>query len=289
MTATTGHIGPALTRILAEREPHISGNPNLHAYASSAGSCARQIAYNLLSDPVPESSYPLSRLIAFRIGNEAHTLIQSALLACYPDARAEVRWDLGFVSGRCDGLYTVPDGRRVAVEIKSMQPWTFRRYLQAGMTPHPDTDPDDPNLPPDAYQPGTPAPEHVLQAGLSARALTCELIHIIYLNKSPKFDEPTIAEWLLATPDTLIDAELDRLRYVVALASESTIPTRFYNGDDIPDPSTQRWPCGFCDHLDRCLADGPSEQAHTPWPPPTLLSEDDVTGSPLTLTDLLLS
>lgn len=245
-------IEPHVQRYLRTRPRRSSRFTWPHAYASEALKCSRQVAFRVLGPAVDVEAepFPFNALIAFRIGEDLHDLVQCAFEAEYPNFRREVEWSQGEVTGRADGLYGDED-LQIVVEIKSVNRDGFMRAKRR----------DQPHI------------EHEMQANISAYALQAALLHIVYVNKGAKPGEPVMLEWLIpATPDAA-ELELDRLRSIVTgLTSTGTLPDRFMDGDVIDDPAKKKWPCAYCDYRPTCIALGPGRVAlsHGPVDGPSL-------------------
>lgn len=231
----------ALQDVLKARKgPHVSQTSELHATASEAQKCARQISFRLLGVGASEE-FSTTTLLAFHLGDELHGVTQDALAQLYPDFQREVVWSLFpkyHVTGRADGLFTDEEGRRVVVEIKSMNPLTFQR-----------TDKRD-----------TPNYEHALQAHISAFALDADLIYIIYVNKAGKQDTSPVLEWLAEADHATAEIEAMRMHDAVRKAKEGILADRFYDGEIISDPSSKKWPCTWCSWRSECIQAGAGEK-----------------------------
>lgn len=220
--------------------PHVSQTSEPHATASEAQKCARQISFRLLGVGQSEE-FSTTTLLAFHLGDEIHGITQDALAQLYPDFQSEVVWSLFpkyHVTGRADGLFTDDEGRRVVVEIKSMNPLTFQR-----------TDKRD-----------TPNYEHALQAHISAYALQADLIYIIYVNKAGKQESSPVLEWLAEADHGIAEIEAMRMHGAVQKANQGILSDRWYDGDIISDPSAKKWPCAWCAWRSECIQAGSGEK-----------------------------
>lgn len=169
-----------------------------------------------------------------------HDLVQAVILRTIPGAAVEVRWDVGEVSGRSDGIYQLGTAKTI-VEIKTMSAYMFARCLKSG----------------------SPQPEHFAQANLTALVEDASLIHIIYIAKGARASEEVFAEWILPADHAAAQLELDRLKRITTQAREGVIADRFYQGDTIDNPEAKRWPCGFCSYKSTCLKLGEGGQPLT--------------------------
>jgi len=229
----------ALQSVLTEREPHVSTVDHPHAFASEAQKCSRQIAFRLL-EVAGATEFSTTTLLAFDIGNRVHAHVQAAFRQVYPDFKDEIAWVLEpeqKVSGRADGLYTDDEGRKVVVEIKSMNPMAWAQAARRDM-PH--------------Y-------EHALQAHLSAYVLGAQVIHLVYVNKAGKQDDSPVLEWVAEADLAMAEIELARLQQVVDLAETGVAPERWYDGDVIERPESKKWPCAYCAWREQCVQLGGGE------------------------------
>lgn len=231
MTTFDAELRAALTR----DKDHKTRNNLPHAYASQAGGCSRQISFKLaFTDGEPEE-FSIQTLLAFRIGNDVHAIVQDALQKSQPDCEVEVPWMFKAVSGRADGLYVMEDGTRVVVEIKTLSPWSFDK----------------------ASNRDKPHAEHVMQAQLSALALDAQFVRIIYVNKASRMDKTAHKDWLIPFDPGLAEIEFDRLNHSAHLVRQGLLGPRFYDGDIIDDPAKTKFPCGWCAFKSACIELGP--------------------------------
>lgn len=98
--------------------------------ASWAGDCARAVAYHVAG---VEETNPTTVADAWRfnIGQLIHDRVQEQIERTYPGSKSEVKVAIGdFGSGHMDMWVVKPDGRTVAVEIKSVNGFGFRKMVQ---------------------------------------------------------------------------------------------------------------------------------------------------------------
>lgn len=230
------------------RPPHVSQHDHPHAYASEALGCDRKIGLRLLdvpkSNPVDGSSK-----VTFWMGDTIHDLVQQAILKRYPEAKAEVSWSLGKVTGRADMTYqSLRDGKLVICEIKSVAPYSFD--LATGKKKGEEG----------------PRSEHVMQANLSALALGAHFLHIVYVNKSASGKQNPVAEWRRNADPDAASVELKRLERLVDLAERKEIPARMWGGSLIDDPTTIAFPCSYCEWQDACAGiPNPEPETEVPF------------------------
>lgn len=228
-------VDEALFGLVAQKKaPHVSQTTEPHAYASEALGCERKIAFRVMEWP---KSNPVDgpAQVTFWIGDAIHDLVQEALLAAYPEAKAEVSWSLGPVTGRADMTYrSVRDGKLVVCEIKSVAPYSFD--LATGLKKG------------DA---GVRA-EHAMQADISALALEADYKHIVYVNKSASGGQNPIWESRGLADHEAARAEVARLTSIVRKAEAGDLPVRKWGGAVIDDPAKVKFPCGYCEWRDAC-------------------------------------
>jgi len=197
---------------------------------SFAGSCSRQISFEMLN--VPESDpIDLKTLLAFRTGTLLHSMAQDAMefthdmIREYPiDLRNEYGWD---ISGNADGLYTDENGDQVLWELKSKSSFGFNK---AKKDPQPDR-------------------HEIAQVGMYA--IEC-IEWIIGL------DEPVPGQYG-DTVRQIANEEANRISSIVKETfEEECLPQRYipdfgivYNVPD-PDSSVQPWRCRFCRYNSMC-------------------------------------
>ena len=199
---------------------------------SFAGSCSRQISFEMLN--VPESDpIDLKTLLAFRTGTLLHSMAQDAMefthgmIREYPiDLRNEYGWD---ISGNADGLYTDENGDQVLWELKSKSSFGFNK---AKKDPQPDR-------------------HEIAQVGMYAISadLDVKYIHLVYLCKDQSYD----------TVRQIANEEANRISSIVKETfEEGCLPQRYipdfgivYNVPD-PDSSAQPWRCRFCRYNSMC-------------------------------------
>lgn len=208
----------------------------LHAYASQAGECLRSVTYGLQVPNGRDAVHDLAKEITFEIGREIHKRVQEAMERAEPTFRREVPWVMGRISGFADGVYVAEDGVRVAVEIKTVGSRAFKGSATWG-----------------------PRQEHVLQAGLSAKALNCGRVHVVYVNKFAYEGEEALVEWTMDAPWAEIETAQAILERSVELAEQGRVAEAWWQGEVLDRPDRRKVPCSWCHFWDRCQADGPGE------------------------------
>ena len=83
-------------------------------WGSEAGNCSRKIGFRL-ADIAETNPAPATGMLAFWVGDQMHFMIQAEMVAAYPNARAEVRWEHRGVSGRADAVYESPENGLVVM------------------------------------------------------------------------------------------------------------------------------------------------------------------------------
>lgn len=215
-----------------------SGATGMHAYASRAGGCMRQVAYEAVAGSAgheaADESTTLIQEIAFFIGRQLELAVKNAILLQDPTAQYQVPWvhESGAIAGISDFLY-VEGRRRVVVEVKSTGQWAFDYSLTNG-----------------------PKRDHRLQAAVAAVALRATHIHIIYLNKNGKPGSDPIAEWVEPIPQEEAQSAIFELMTAIDYAKKGQVAPAWHNGDVIKVPTLDREPCKWCPFINRCLDDG---------------------------------
>lgn len=242
----------AAERDAEQREPSLV--EGLHANASSAGACARQIAFRVSGLP---SSNPITpdALFNFAVGDAVHDRIQCAILGTVQGAKQEVRGVIeDFITCRADLKYPAEDSKSVCCEIKSVSDFAFKLATGAKLKSNGQWNKKD-------QQAEGPKPEHILQVGISAKSVGADYLSIVYARKTAAKDEPIMAEWryTVSEKENVIQAEIERLRGIVETLKANKISDREYQGKIIENPKTTRWPCGYCSFKDACVSLGPGE------------------------------
>lgn len=219
--------------------------------ASEALACARQIGFRVIHMPVSNPAPPETKM-AFEVGNRVHDVMQDVLKWAW-NAEIEVSSLVDEdVSGSLDGIYLLEAGEeKVIVEIKSVAGFGFILATGARRSP----------------EGAGPKPEHLVQAGMYARAHGAKLVHLIYFDK----DKNGIAEWVLRTDmplpqryenfsiDELVESELARFRGIGGRLDSGQLPARHIPGwgrVDVPSsPGTREepWNCRYCRNQPDCV------------------------------------
>lgn len=242
---------------------HLSSLQEIHesdgticSRASSAGKCARAIGFQISG--LPATNPPAGdSLLNFSIGDHIHDLVQTAMLAKYPDAEKELEGSIGdYLTGHCDLRYSAEDGLKVVCEIKSIADFAFMKAtgiaLKSSGRWHKKEE-----------LPEGPKREHKLQAGIYALMLDAPYMAIVYVRKTATKDEPVTWEWRYHFSESgYVDEvvkELNRHKTIVEMVRDNRMPEREFEGRIIENPKTERWPCGYCSYIDACTALGPGE------------------------------
>lgn len=244
----------AAERDAEEREPSLVSG--LHANASSAGACARQIAFRVsgvaASNPITPDA-----LFNFGIGDAVHDKIQCAILAAEPQAEAEIKGVIeDFITCRADLKYPAEDSKTVCCEIKSVSDFGFKLATGAKLKSNGQWNKKD-------QQAEGPKRENILQVGITAKSIGAEYLAIIYARKTAAKDEPIMWEWryTVSEKENEIQGEIERLRTIVEMVKTNRMPDREYQGQIIENPKNTRWPCGYCSYRDACIQLGAGEVA----------------------------
>lgn len=229
-----------------ERAPSLLEG-KLHANASSAGGCARAIGFRV-AGVEPSTALTGDALFNFRIGDQIHDTIQTAMLAAIPGAEKEINGVIeDFITCRADLKYPAEDGQIVCTEIKSVSDFAYKLATGAKLKSNGQWNKKD-------QKAEGPKREHILQVGISAKSINAAYLCIIYTRKTAAKDEPIIAEWRFRINelDDKITAEIIRLKSIVQFVIDGKLPPREYEGSLIFEPLKTRWPCGYCSYLTAC-------------------------------------
>lgn len=243
----------------AKGKPTALGTP---LRMSSAGACLLAQQLDALgvtpTNPPDEAS-----LWSMRLGTLAHADIQAALAERYPGCEAEVKVvDGPGSSGHIDVTFRRPDGTVPAViEVKTMGQFPFslavgvstRGYKRLAEGPH------------------GPKATHLLQAARSANAVGADEMTLLYLCVDPLARslaeklglteaERWRAEWTYPADvyEPWVDEEHRRLALVMGHLETGTLAPRLTVDDNatprVLDPTSDNFPCGWCNHRETCLA-----------------------------------
>ena len=225
------------------REPHVTSDPEPHAYASEAGKCSRAIGFRVAGVP-PTEELDLTGKFAMWLGRVIHQMVQDAITAKYPTMVAEAPWRADGVSGRADlsgGLsIEAPLDEDQVSEIKTIAPFGFEKAVTGTR----------------GAQPEGPDRAHVLQGMLSAHALGIALVEPIYVNKAAGAGKPVFHSWEIPYDvkwQGAVQVELERLRGIVAQVKNGHLPPRIFEGEIITNPGLVKWPCDYCPWLGACV------------------------------------
>lgn len=243
----------ATEREAEERAPSLLAG-KLHANASSAGACARQIAFRV-SGVAPSNPITSDALFNFSAGNAIHDKIQAAILAKIPEAEKEVNGVIeDFITCRADLRYPAEDSKIVCCEIKSVSDFAFKLATGAKLKSNGQWNKKD-------QQAEGPKPEHILQVGISAKSLEADYLSIVYTRKTAAKGEPIMREWRYSLAEVwdAVQSEIERLKTIVGLIKAHVLPDREYRGEIITNPSKVKWPCGYCQFKEACVQLGEGE------------------------------
>ncbi|MGA0270766.1 MAG: hypothetical protein ACO3ME_10755 [Ilumatobacteraceae bacterium] len=234
---------------------------------SDAGSCIRKRGFAAVGAVESNEIAPTS-LLAFEIGNSIHDTLQEAFAGTEGfQFAAEVPIDLSplgvSLSGHCDGIITMPNSRKIIVEIKTMAGFGFK--LAASGTS------------------GGPKREHVAQAGLYALGMDASAILLVYVSKEGDFragfKPGAVLQWEYDLDDEVFPgetvkdvaiAELDNFKLAESHLETGEIAPRLVPNDagelvevdDVPAymaKGAKPWQCAYCQYNDACavLPSGP--------------------------------
>lgn len=225
---------------------------------SESYNCARKIAFRAAGVPKAHE-FTDQTLLAFKLGNTLHELLQDAMAALWSEFEAEAVVDLtplGFdMSGHADGVYFI-GADKLVLEIKTKSSFGFKLAKKAD---HPDEG-------------------ELVQAGMYALGLGAQVVHLVYLAKEGAYRDGVkpgeLLEWRyrlsddfegLGTVEELATAELWRQQQIADQVRAGVVPERFIPGFgvvDSPPPyegKGQPWNCRYCNHRNHCAA-LPSEE-----------------------------
>lgn len=240
--------------------------------ASWAHSCLRELQYRITKT---EETDPASVADAWRfdVGHAVHDMVQDGVEAAFPTARREVKVDLRELgipgAAHLDLLVEDDDGIKTAVEIKSINGFGFKKAA---------TNFDGP--------PEGPRKSAVTQGALSALALDCDRLKIMYFSLellSPSVAAKAglngevgrfVAEWTYerAEFEPIALAEVERVKGVLhhialrqlaprwepemPLDARITDVTKgsWYEVDEqgLVVGSGRTWKCDYCSYRTRC-------------------------------------
>lgn len=233
----------------------------LRTRASSAGKCARAVAFQITS--LPASNPPEGEsLVNFYIGDAVHDVVQTAIVNYLRQNQILERWPQievegsieDYITGHCDVIYFAEDGGKVVCEIKSVSDFAFE--LATGATLK-----SNGRWRKKERQVEGPKREHKLQAGIYGRMFDAPYLAIVYVRKTAAKDEPVFWEWRFVAPEfeNEIDVELERQRTIVNMVRNSRMPDREFEEKIIVNPNAVKFPCGYCQFKSACIALGPGE------------------------------
>lgn len=245
---------------------------------SWAGSCARQIAYKVAG---VEETNPTTVADAWRfwVGKWLHDLVQQVVVRKYPGSEVEVKLRLGEEgSGHADIKVVTPEGKIVAVELKSINGTGFKMSV-IGKTAR-------------ARNPEGARVSAIMQGALYAYAMDPkpDELMVVYLSlelvsgsqQAHLTDEYSrfAAQWTFSRDEyeQIARDEIRRMERIVKITERSgphavprvipdpnMAPHRVTNprsgvvtlvdDDGSPIGYDRTWMCGYCSHQDKCARD----------------------------------
>lgn len=266
---------------------------------SNAGNCVRSLFYRIGTDVDPDPPTPSGRW-RMGLGTMVHDKVEAEMVRLmiensedFAEIQTEPTWDLTdqgvSMSGHGDLLIITHDGKRIALEIKTMNGYGFKKKafkFDGG--------------------PEGPSPAHVRQLALAVQALDCQAGVLLYVSMEnagwdamrptekelgfelDEFDK-FMAEWVWTREEMqpVIDDEMRRLR-LVSQAAERGLPIEAIprvvvvesaeaggRSVEVTDPKAtkskgawaihdtdgglvevgQTWVCAYCPFRNRCAED----------------------------------
>ena len=122
------------------REQRASGSFN----PSGLEGCKRAMAYNYLRAPVNDVHLEPRLIITFQLGNHIHDRFQWMFAKVarrkgwdfLPEHRIIRTLNPWFISGRCDGVFLIPDAPNEGLEVKSIHKAGFDRLYDVPLLDH---------------------------------------------------------------------------------------------------------------------------------------------------------
>ncbi len=153
----------------------------------------------------------------------------------------------GIITCRADLVYPAEDGLLVCDEIKSVSDFAYKLATGAKLKSNGQWNKKD-------QVAEGPKPEHILQVGISARAVGAAYVSIVYARKTATKGEPVTAEWRYKLVDIYmkVQDEISRLKAIVAQVDANLIPDREYQGQII-SPHAKKYPCTYCGYAEACM------------------------------------
>jgi hypothetical protein len=246
--------------------------------ASWAGSCARQVAYNVAGVEVT-NPVTVADAWRFNIGSMLHDHIQKVVLDRWPGSQIEVKVRVGDDgSGHADCLVVTDEGERVAVEIKSINGTGFKTSTIGKSK---------------GALPDGARVSAILQGALCAASMdppadklvvayfSLENISTFVAKNLPTETRRFAAQWTFTRDEFMVLAadearRLDRIVTIVDKLGPANVP-RIIPDPNLPphrvaDPATgllhiidpetgdflrkdRTWMCDYCSHREQCIDD----------------------------------
>jgi len=245
--------------------------PGARYRASWAHSCLRELQYKITK---AEETDPASVADAWRfdVGHAVHDMVQDGIEAAFPTAQREVKVDLnalGIPGAAHLDLLVADDGIVTAVEIKSINGFGFKKAATNFSGP-----------------PEGPRKSAVVQGALSALALDCDRLKVMYFGLellSPSVAAKAglngeigrfVAEWTYERDEyePIARAEIERVQGVLAHIAAGQLAPRWEpempldaritdtstgqwyetDGSGLVTGSGRTWKCLYCSYRTRC-------------------------------------
>jgi hypothetical protein len=177
---------------------------------SALDGCKRALAYNYLKAPVNQVHHEPRLMITFELGNYFHERFQDMFERMakrkswqfIPEMRILRTLNHWFVSGRCDGVFILPDGSKEGVEIKSMHKDGFNRLYDG------------------------PLHEHQYQGNLYAGLLGFNRMSYFYICK----DNSQIKSFPIAFDKRMFEGTMEKIERILLKLQNFHLPDRIVPG-----------------------------------------------------------
>lgn len=276
-------VQPIMTDALIREwvEKHHADGPKPTAFDtplrfSSAGDCARALAYQALGEPAT-NGFDAPSIWVTGLGTIIHEMVQEAIGRRFPGAIFEPKGKIGNIaSGHADGVVdgdtitaVIPDwnGGKALYELKTMGGMAFEKSIGLKRRSRTTENPEGPRI------------SALLQSALNAYVHDCDTLIIGSISLEPisrglgagaNLDEigRFIAEWHIPKSvwSVWAQTEFDRQSNIVESAQKGWLPQPSIVEDVTDegllyrniDPTSARpyWKCDYCAYKELCISEG---------------------------------